>query len=109
MIPYAREAGALLLLGALGVSHWFAWDQGGKSAELDAARKENKALSQAVEDASKANDERRVAQKKLDRLAKLPPKVVTLVRENPSNCNLAQPVADGLREQVRETNAAIVR
>jgi len=75
--------------------------------ERAALAKENKALAQAIADNAKANEERRAAQKEVDRLASLPPRVVERVRSNPSGCSLSKPVADGLRDQVRQTNDAI--
>lgn len=55
----------------------------------------------------KALKERDEARARADELAQLPPKIVEKVRANPSGCSLAKPVADGLRDQVRETNSAI--
>lgn len=73
-----------------------------------AHQKQKLADSEAhVKALEKADAERRAAQKELDRLAKLPPKVIERVRTNPSNCSIPRAVTDGLREQINETNAAI--
>lgn len=54
-----------------------------------------------------AIDQAKEAQAKADKLARLPAKVVTVVRANPSGCSIARPVTDSVREQVRQTNDAI--
>jgi hypothetical protein len=69
--------------------------------------KENKALVAAVAERDKAQAERNAARSALDELAKHPPKVVTVVRANPSGCNLPAPVADAIRVQVDAVNEAI--
>lgn len=101
----------ILILGmvvlVLGISHRWAWKHGGDAVRVEMLGKENKALAQAIADNAKANDERRRAQKKADELAKLPPKVIERVRQNPSGCSLNPAVADELRKQVDEINAAI--
>lgn len=76
-------------------------------AERECLAKENKALTQAIADNAKANDERRAAQKEVDRLAKLPPKVKEVIRANPSGCVLPKPVADAARVHVGAVNEAI--
>lgn len=68
---------------------------------------QNKALVGAVAERDKAIADRNEAQRKADNLAKLPAKVVTVVRQNPSGCSIARPVTDSVREQVRQTNDAI--
>lgn len=75
--------------------------------ERAALAKENKALAQAIADNAKANDDRRAAQKEADRLRAMPPKVKEVIRENPSGCTLAKPVADAARVQVDSVNQAI--
>jgi hypothetical protein len=97
---------AWILCAAIG---WWGWT--GHAAYdalvLKNTLAENAALTQAIADNAKANDERRAAQKEVDRLATLPPKVVTVVRNHPSKCDLPRPVTDSVRDQVRETNSAI--
>jgi hypothetical protein len=83
------------------------YDWGARDERAKWLTKENAALTQAIADNAKANDERRAAQKEVDRLAKLPAKVIERVRQNPSGCSIPKPVADGLREQVAEINRAI--
>jgi Tfp pilus assembly protein PilN len=58
------------------------YERGARDERAKWLTKENAALTQAIADNAKANDERRAAQKEVDRLATLP-------------------------EQVRETNSAI--
>jgi len=106
-VPYLREAGVVVGLLALAGWTWLAYDYGGSEAEAACLRTQNKALEQAIVDTADANKERLAAQRKADELAKLPPKVIERVRQNPSNCNLPKPVADGLRDQVNKTNAAV--
>ena len=69
--------------------------------------RENQALVAAVAERDKALADRNAAQRKADELAKLPAKVVTVVRANPSNCSLAKPTAAELRKQAAATNTAI--
>lgn len=92
------------------LSAWaYSWAYGnGVAAEraLWLAR-ENQALTQAVAERDRALADRNAAQRKADELAKLPAKVVTVVRRNPSNCALPRTVTDSVRDQVRETNSAI--
>lgn len=75
--------------------------------ERNALARENKALVQAVAERDKAIADRNAAQRKADELAKLPPKVIERVHQNPANCDIPKPVADELRKQVAEINAAI--
>lgn len=114
MIPYAREAGALLGLALWAGSLWLAYDYGGSEAAagaakaaLEAERDANKALRDEMDARAAADLKAAKAQAEVDRLAKLPPKVIERVRTNPSNCDLPRPVTDSLREQVEETNRAI--
>ena len=62
-------------------------------------------IEQAQQQAYEAEQAREAMRRKL---AAYKPKVVERVRQNPSGCNLPKPVADGLRDQVRATNEAIV-
>ena len=84
-----------------------------QKAAMDAELSHQKYLVQQAEATRKALEEaeskRIEAQKEINRLAALPPKVIERVRTNPSNCDLSRPVADGLREQINETNAALRR
>lgn len=75
--------------------------------ERAALARENKALVAAVSERDKAIADRNEAQRKADELAKLPAKVVTVVRANPSGCSLPRPVTDSIRDQVKAVNDAI--
>ena len=75
--------------------------------ERAALAKENTALTAAVAERDRAIADRNEAQRKADRLARLPAKVIERVRTNPSRCVLPAVVADGLREQGDEIDAAI--
>jgi hypothetical protein len=87
----------MLVLGTavlvLGISHRWAWVHGADAVRLECAEKRERLLE--------------AAQKKADELAKLPAKVIERVRQNPAKCDLPKPVADELRKQVDEINAAI--
>jgi hypothetical protein len=83
------------------------YDRGARDERAKWLTKENAALTQAIADNAKANDERRAAQKEVDRLATLPPKVIERVRTNPSRCVRPEPVADASRVQVNAVNEAI--
>jgi hypothetical protein len=78
-----------------------------QTARVTIKANEGKAAIARAQAAEDANKRLAAAEKKADALRKLPPKVVTLVRENPSGCVLPKPVTDGLREQVRKTNETI--
>lgn len=80
---------------------------GWQTARVTIKANESKAAIARAQYAEDANKRLAAAEKKADALRKLPPKVVTLVRTNPSNCTLPRAVTDGLREQVRKTNEAI--
>lgn len=103
MKPYAD---LIKILAFAGVCWFFFWI-GGVREEAACLKADNKLLDRAVSERDQAIEERNKAQAKADKLAKLPPKVVTVVRNNPSNCTLPRPVADSVRDQVRETNSAI--
>lgn len=98
-------------VGAFGLICAACYVYGGSNAkarcERAALTRENKALVAAVADRDAAIKARNEAQAKADKLAKLPAKVVTVVRQNPAGCSLPRPVTDSVRDQVRETNAAI--
>lgn len=100
---------AVLAIVAVLVGWFYSWAKGNGVNEERALwlAKENKALTAAVAERDKALADRNQAQRKADELAKLPPKVVTVVRNNPSSCVLPRPVTDSVRDQVRETNSAI--
>lgn len=107
-LPHALAA--VLWAGSL----WLAFDYGGSEeaakaadAALYAEREANKALRDEMDARAAADLKAAKAQAEVDRLAKMPPKVIERVRTNPSNCTLPRPVTDGLREQVEETNSAI--
>lgn len=86
---------------------WFFFWMGGVRKENACLTADNKLLDRAVDERDEAIKDRNKAQAKADKLAKIPPKVVTVVRNNPSNCTLSRPVTDSVRDQVRETNSAI--
>lgn len=86
-----------------------AWKLKLMDRELAHQQERLKASEAARKALEKAEADRTKAQKEIDRLAKLPPKVIERVRTNPSNCSLPRPVTDGLREQIRETNDAVRR
>ena len=100
---YADLAKLLAFALICGFFYWV----GGVRVERSCLKADNKELKAALVDNAKANDERRKAQAKADKLAAWPPKVIERVAANPSGCSLAKPVADGLRDQVRQTNDAI--
>lgn len=91
----------------LGISHRWAWVHGADAVRLECAEKREKLIEAALKDMQDLEARRAAAQRRADELAKLPPKVVTVVRNNPSNCTLPRPVTDSVRDQVRETNSAI--
>lgn len=101
----------MLILGTvvlvLGMSHRWAWVHGADAVRLECAEKREKLIEAALKDMQDLEAKRAAAQKRADDLAKLPPKVIERVRQNPSGCSLPKPVADGLREQVRATNDAL--
>lgn len=80
------------------------------TAKLETERRQvaedaRKLVEQAQQQAYEAEQAKEAMRRKL---AAYKPKVVERVRANPSGCNLPKPVADGLRDQVRATNEAIV-
>lgn len=95
----------------LGLLAWRAYAWAYSAGERDERAlwlaKENKALTAAVAERDKAIADRNEAQRKADRLAKLPAKVIERVRQSPSKCSLSPDVADELRRQIAEVNAAI--
>jgi hypothetical protein len=95
------------LLALQGYALRWAWVHGGDAVRLHCAQEREKLLEAALKDMQDLEAKRAAAQAKADKLAKLPPKVVTVVRNNPSNCTLPRPVTDSVRDQVRETNSAI--
>lgn len=101
----------LAAVSLLGLLAWRAYAWAYSAGERDERAlwlaKENKALTAAVAERDRAIADRNEAQRKADRLAKLPAKVIERVRTNPSRCVLPAPVADGLREQGDEIDAAI--
>ena len=103
MKPYADLVKLLVFVAFAGFFFWI----GGVREERSWLAKENADLARLIKERDDAFKARNEAQRKADELAKLPPKVVTVVRRYPSNCALPRPVTDGLRDQVRETNAAI--
>lgn len=99
-------ADLLKLLAYVGAAAFFFWI-GGVRVERNALKDENGDLKRLVKERDAAIEARNKAQAKVDELAKLPPKVVTVVRNNPSSCVLPRAVTDSVRDQVRETNSAI--
>jgi hypothetical protein len=101
----------MLVLGTavlvLGISHRWAWVHGADAVRLECAEKRERLLEAALKDMQDLEAKRAAAQKKADELAKLPAKVIERVRQNPAKCDLPKPVADELRKQVDEINAAI--
>jgi hypothetical protein len=95
------------LLALQGYALRWAWVHGGDSVRLHCAQEREKLIEATLKDMQALQAERDAAQRKADELAKLPPKVIERVRQNPSGCSLPAPVADGLREQVRKTNDAL--
>jgi hypothetical protein len=85
----------------------WAYDNGWNDNRQLWLERENYSLKQALRERDEARAQAKAAQKRADELAKLPPKVIERVRQNPSGCSLPKPVADGLREQVRATNDAL--
>lgn len=100
---------AVVAIVAVLAAWFYSWAYGNGVNEERAVwlARENKALTQAVADRDKAIADRNAAQRKVDELAKLPPRVVEKVRANPSGCQLNRAVADELRRQARKTNDAI--
>jgi hypothetical protein len=101
--PYADLIKLLIYVAICGFFFWI----GGIREEAANLKADNKLMARAVDERDQAIKDRNKAQAKADKLAKLPPKVVTVVRNNPSNCTLPRPVTDSVRDQVRETNSAI--
>jgi cbb3-type cytochrome oxidase subunit 3 len=98
-IPYLREAG--LIVGLLLFVAWSAWlYRAGGRAEL---AKCQAAQLKAVEAANKRAEK---LQRTLDALPKAEESIREVVRENPSRCERPVPVANRLREAIREANAA---
>jgi hypothetical protein len=85
----------------------WAYDNGARDCERATLIREKKALEAAVAERDRAIADRNEAQRTADRLAKLPAKVVEVVRANPSKCVLPRVVTDSVRKQVAETNSAI--
>lgn len=78
----------------------FAWNQGGKSARLACAEAQAKALAQAQHEADKANEALREQLRKPPAAAG----IREIVRANPSDCRVPEPVVRGLREAVDRAN-----
>jgi hypothetical protein len=98
---------AAALVAAQGYALRWAWVHGGDSVRLSCAEKREKLIEAALKDMQDLEAQRNAAQRKADELAKLPPKVIERVRQNPANCDIPKPVADELRKQVDEINRAI--
>lgn len=101
----------IVLVAALGLLAWraydWAYDNGWNANRQLWLERENHSLKQALKERDEARAKAAAAQKKADELSKLPAKVIERVRQNPANCDLPKPVADELRKQVDEINAAI--
>lgn len=101
----------IVVVAALGLLAWraydWAYDNGWNDNRQLWLERENHSLKQALRERDEARAKAVAAQKKADELSKLPAKVIERVRQNPANCDLPKPVADELRKQVDEINAAI--
>jgi cbb3-type cytochrome oxidase subunit 3 len=109
-IPYVREAG-IVLLAVLFVAYsvWLYRD-GGKSARLDCAQRESDALKAErarVEYWQKQAFDKDEALRKALAAPKVAPKIEKVIRANPSRCVVPTPVADGLRDAIRQGNSAL--
>jgi hypothetical protein len=101
----------IVVVAALSLLAWraydWAYDNGWNANRQLWLERENHSLKQALKERDEARAKAAAAQKKADELAKLPAKVIERVRQNPAKCDLPEPVADELRKQVDEINAAI--
>lgn len=104
---WLHMAVAALLIAAQGYALRWAWVHGGDAARLECERSARELIEAQADELAIMIKRKDAAQRKADELEKLPPKVVTVVRNNPSSCVLPRPVTDSMRDQVRETNSAI--
>ena len=102
-----RLAIAFVALLAISLALGFVYRLGGTEARAQCDKAMRVVAEQQAAELEAERARRVAAEQKADKLRKLPAKVVTVVRENPANCDLPEPVADSLREQVRQTNEAI--
>ena len=106
-MTYFRLAIAFVALLAISLALGFVYRLGGTEARAQCDKAMRVIAEQQAAELEAERARRIAAEQKADKLRKLPAKVVTLVRENPSGCVLPRPVTDGLREQVRKTNESI--
>jgi hypothetical protein len=107
-----REVGLLVVLAVLLAGGTWLYRAGGRQARLDCAERENAALKAERAEAEKwqriANETDEKLQKALQ-APKAAPKIREVIRATPSHCNVPEPVARGLRDAIRDGNAAVSR
>ena len=94
-----KLAAALVLLACASCGGWVARGWKERSDRLESIQRDFERIVESDRAASKANRELQQA------LARKPAEAVrTVIRENPSDCRIARPVADSLRDTIRRAN-----
>lgn len=97
LLRYWKPLAVLVLLGLV-----YLWGRvdGHKSAELDCQRQRNADYAANQEFVDKLNQDLQEALKR-----RQAPQVKEVIRANPSGCVVPGPVADGMRQAIRASNA----
>lgn len=109
MIPYAREAGGLVVLALLVAAGVWVYRLGGANARADCAEERAGAIAAAQAETERWQERAYRAEEALGQALKAAPKagptIREVVREIPSDCPV--PAADRLRDAIRAGNAAL--
>jgi hypothetical protein len=107
--PYWVWIKLAVAVAALCGAMWAGWEMRDTSCDLARSEAQNAALEAVQKDMEHWQQKALEADEKLAaELAKpkAAPKIREIVIANPSNCVLPKPVADGLRDAIRQANSA---